>query len=186
LLAQDQRKIAGTAHTGRVASATHFDAPEIFGRRNARKHPRLELGEDTLKTPVLFVIAVAAVSPVAWLAVQADLNTQKANDTAPTVSRSGVAGHFEAGRVPNQTTARILALDEARRLAFWTIVLKNRKQACDVVVRASYTGANGSGLDLWSVGCRDGNQYSLSVEPNAKDSVCVGNAFDRSAWSRRM
>ena len=94
--------------------------------------------------------------------------------------------HFEPARVPNQTTARILALDEPRRLAFWTLVLKNRKQACDAVVRASYMGVTGSGLDLWTVACRDGHQYSLSVEPNAKDSVCVGNAFDRSALMQRM
>jgi hypothetical protein len=36
------------------------------------------------------------------------------------------------------------------------------------------------------VACRDGNEYSISVEPNAKDSVCVGNAFDRSASLQRM
>jgi hypothetical protein len=41
-------------------------------------------------------------------------------------------------------------------------------------------------LDQWTVVCRDGNEYSINVEPNAKDSVCVGNAFDRSAWLRRM
>lgn len=136
-----------------------------------------------MRLPVLFVIAVASLSPVAWLSLQADLNFQTADGTAP---RSDDPRHFEAARAANQTTAKILALDEARRLAFWTLVLKNRKQACDIVVRASYTGATGSGLDQWSVACRDGNEYSVSVEPNAKDSVCVGNAFDRSALGRSM
>lgn len=135
-----------------------------------------------MRLPVLFVIAVVSLSPVAWLA----LNFQKTDGTAPTALPSDVPKHFEAPRVANQTTARILALDEAQRLAFWTLVLKNRKQDCDAVVRASYTGATGGGLDQWTVACRNGNQYSLSVEPNAKDSVCVGNAFDRSALGKRM
>jgi hypothetical protein len=139
-----------------------------------------------LRLPIVFVIAAASLSPVAWLSVQADLNFHKANGTAPTVLHSDDPRHFEVPRVANQTTARILALDETRRLAFWTLVLKNRKQACDGVVRASYTGATGSGLDQWTVVCRDGNKYSISVEPNAKDSVCVGNAFDRSALWQRM
>jgi hypothetical protein len=102
------------------------------------------------------------------------------------VIRSDDPKPFEVAAAANQTTARILALDEPRRLAFWTLVLKNRKQTCDVVVRASYTGANGSGIDQWSVACRDGNHYSISVEPNAEDSACVGNAFDRSDLWRPM
>jgi hypothetical protein len=143
-------------------------------------------GRDILRLPVLFVIAVASLSPVAWFSVQADLKLQEADGTAPTAIRSDDPRHFEGTRAANQTTARILALDEGRRLAFWTLVLQNRKQTCDVVVRASYTGANGSGIDQWTVVCRDGNHYSISVEPNAKDSVCVGNAFDRSALWQRM
>ena len=139
-----------------------------------------------MRRPVLFTIAVASLPPIAWLSVQADLNFKKANGAAPTALQSDVSKHFDAARVANQTTARILALDEARRLAFWTIVLKSRKQNCDMVVRASYTGATAAGLDQWTVVCRDGNEYSINVEPNAKDSVCVGNAFDRSAWLRRL
>jgi len=135
-----------------------------------------------VKLPVLFVIAVGSLSPVAWF----ELNFHKADGTAPTVGHSDVSIHFEVAGVANQTTARILALDEPRRLAFWTLVLKSRKQTCDGVVRASHTGATGAGLDQWTVVCRDGNEYSISVEPNAKDSVCVGNAFDRSAWLQHM
>jgi len=154
-------------------------------RRKARRPLRLQPREDVLRLPVLLAIAVAALSPVAWLSIQADSDLQKAGGVAPTIGRSEIPKHFEAVRVANQTSARILALDEARRLAFWTLVLKSRNQACDGVVRASYTGATGAGLDQWTVVCRDGTKYSISVEPNAKDSVCVGNAFDRSAtWGR--
>jgi len=142
-------------------------------------------GRDIVRLPVLFAIAVASLS-VAWLSLQADWNFQKVDDTAPAVGGSEAPRHFDVARAANQTTAKILALDETRRLAFWTLVLKNRRQTCDIVVRASYTGANGSGIDQWAVVCRDGNEYSISVEPNAKDSVCVGNAFDRSALGRSM
>ena len=138
-----------------------------------------------LRLPVLLVIVVAGLSPIAWLSM-AGSNLQEARGVAPAVGHSDVPRHFDAARVANQTSTRILALDEARRLAFWTLVLKSRNQACDGVVRASYTGASGSGLDHWTVVCRDGTKYAISVEPNAKDSVCVGNAFDRSAMWGRM
>ncbi|HTO60696.1 MAG TPA: hypothetical protein VMM15_05515 [Bradyrhizobium sp.] len=139
-----------------------------------------------MRLPVILATAVASLTSVVWLSVQVDLPSQKADRIAPIAGGSNDIRPFDAARAGNQTTARILALDEARRLAFWTIVLKNRKQACDAVIRASYAGATGIGVDQWTVVCRDGNQYSMSVEPNAKDSVCVGNAFDRSAALQRM
>ena len=138
-----------------------------------------------MRLPVLFVIAVASILPVAWLSVQVDLKSQKVDGASPAGTSSDISKRFEAARIPNETSARILGLDEARRLAFWSLVLKSRRQSCDAVVRASYAGATGAGLDQWTVACRDGNHYSISVEPNAKDSVCVGNAFDRSGlWGR--
>jgi hypothetical protein len=118
--------------------------------------------------------------------MQAGLIAKKPDGAAPGVVRSDAPTPSEVPPVANQTTARILAMDEARRRAFWTLVLKNRRQRCDAVVRASYTGATAAGLDQWTVVCRDGNEYAISVEPNAKDSVCVGNAFDRSAALGRM
>jgi hypothetical protein len=85
-------------------------------------------------------------------------------------------------------TTRILALDQAKHLAFWTSVLKNKKQACGVVVRTMYQGGTESGVDSWSIGCRDGHEYSISINPDAHGSeaefpvsVCSGNAFARSA-----
>src|SRR5437016_3427185 len=36
-------------------------------------------------------------------------------------------------------------LDRAKHLAFWTSILKNRKQACDAVVRTRYQGKTESG-----------------------------------------
>jgi hypothetical protein len=137
-----------------------------------------------LRLPVRLIVTVASLLSLVSLSVQTDLNLQEADGAAMAVTRSDGPRRFEASRVPNETTARILALDEPRRFAFWTLVLKNRKQACDAVVRASYSGGTPSGLDYWTVRCRDGNQYSISVEPNAKDSVCVGDAFDRSALRR--
>jgi hypothetical protein len=164
-----------------------FNSRNFFSRRKRAKVPRLEPGEDTLRLPVLFAFAVASLTSLVWLSVEVvDLPSQKADGTAPVAELSNIPRPFDAARAGNQTTARIFALDEARRLAFWTLVLKNRKQACDAVVRASYTGANETGIDQWTVVCRDGHEYSMSVEPNAKDSVCLGNAFDRSALWRPM
>jgi hypothetical protein len=134
-----------------------------------------------LRLPGFLVIAAASLLPLAWLSVQGDLPLKKAEATASIAVRSELPRHFEMASVPNQTTARIVALDRVKRLSFWAFILKSRKQACDVVVGAWYAGVADSGHDQWSVACRDGNQYSISVERDAKNSVCVGNAFDRSA-----
>ena len=72
-------------------------------------------------------------------------------------------------------------MDRAKHLAFWTLVLKNKKLACDAVVRTTYRGGTESGVDNWSVRCREGYEYSVNIEPNAQDAVCTGNAFARSA-----
>ena len=71
-------------------------------------------------------------------------------------------------------------MDRAEYLAFWTLILKNRKLS-DAVVRTTYQGGTESGVDNWSIRCRDGYEYSVNIEPNAQDAVCTGNAFARSA-----
>ena len=71
-------------------------------------------------------------------------------------------------------------MDRAEYLAFWTLILKNRKLS-DAVVRTTYQGGTESGVDNWSIGCRDSNEYSVSINPDAQDSVCTRKAFARSA-----
>jgi hypothetical protein len=140
------------------------------------------------RSPILFLVAAASfvlIWLVPWFVLDADLHFRKADANTSTVvpSKAGETAH-----AANQTTTRILALDQAKHLAFWTSVLKNRKQACGVVVRTMYQGGTESGVDSWSIGCRDGNEYSISINPDAQGSeaefpvsVCSGNAFARSA-----
>jgi hypothetical protein len=136
------------------------------------------------KLLTFFVIVAASLSPVVWFAQDADLQWEKADATASTALQSKII--TPERHIANQTTTRILALDQPTRLTFWTFVLKSKKQTCDVVVWTSYQGGTESGLDYWMVGCRDGHEYSISVESDAMDSVCVGNAFDRSGWRHLM
>jgi hypothetical protein len=128
------------------------------------------------------VMAALSLSSVVWFALDADLSlkTMDATTSAAVSSEIIASEHFETPLVANKTTRRILALDQAKRLTFWTLVLKSKKQTCDSVVRASYRGSLESGLDYWRVSCQDGNEYSVSVEPDAEESVCIGRAFDRS------
>lgn len=138
------------------------------------------------RTPIFFLAAATSFVvtwPVVWLVLDADLHLKKADAATSTAVRSkAVASEpFKAAHAPNQTTTRILALDQAKHLAFWTLVLKNKKQACDGVVRTRYQGSTESGVDNWSIGCQDGNEYSISINPDAQDSVCTRNAFARSA-----
>lgn len=77
---------------------------------------------------------------------------------------------------PNQTTTKILELDQAKHLAFWTSVLKNKKLACGVVVRSTYQGGTESGIDSWSVSCQDGHKYSITINPD-EQYACIRSTF---------
>ena len=147
-----------------------------------------------LKRSLIVFLAAAAsfvvTWPVVWFVLDADLHLNKAYTTTSSTampSKAVASEPFKTVHAANKRTTRILALDQARHLAFWTSVLKNRKQACGVVVRTMYQGGTESGVDTWSIGCRDGNQYSISINPDAQGSeaeipvsVCSGNAFARS------
>jgi hypothetical protein len=145
------------------------------------------------RSPILFLVAAAnfaVIWLVPWFVLDADLHFRKADATTSTAmpSKAVAPEPFKTAHTANQRTTRILALDQAKHLAFWTSVLKNKKQACSVVVRTKYQGGTESGVDSWSIGCRDGNEYSISINPDAPRpeaefpvSVCIGNTFTRSA-----
>jgi len=140
-----------------------------------------------LKRLPIVVLAVAAsfvVASAVWFVVDADLHLNNAFATAsPTAvpSTDAASEPFKAVHAPNHRTARILAMDRAKHLAFWTLILKNKRLACDAVVRTMYQGGTESGVDNWRVRCRDGYEYSVNIEPTAEDAVCTGNAFAQSA-----
>jgi hypothetical protein len=99
-------------------------------------------------------------SLVVWFVLDADLHLRKANATTSIALPSTAAAPepFKMAHAANQTTTRLLALDRAEHLAFWTAVLKNRMQVCDIVVRTRYQGGTESGVDNWSIGCQDGHK----------------------------
>ena len=72
-------------------------------------------------------------------------------------------------------------MGRGKQLAFWASVLKNKKHACDVVVRTMYEGGTESGVDNWKIGCRDGHQYSISINPDTQGSSCNQNTFSQGA-----
>ena len=140
-----------------------------------------------MKRSFIFFLAAAASFVVTWLVVwfvlDADPLFGKADATTSTAvpSKAVAPEPFKMAHAANQTTTRILALDQAKHLAFWTFVLKDKKQACNAVVRTMYQGGTESGIDNWSIRCQDGNEYSISINPDAQGSVCNRNAFARSA-----
>jgi len=151
-------------------------------------------GKDMMKHSPIFFLVAAASFVVIWLAagfvLDADLHFRKVDATTSTAvpSKALAPEPFKTAHTANPMTTRILALDQAKHLPFWTSVLKNRKQACGVVVRTKYQGRTESGVDSWSIGCRDGNKYSISINPGAQGpeaefpvAVCTGSAFTRSA-----
>ena len=141
-----------------------------------------------LKRSLIVSLAAAAsfvvTWPVVWFVLDADLHLNKAYATTSSTavpSKAVASEPFKMAHAANQTTTRVLALDQAKHLAFWAFVLKNKKQACDVVVRTTYQAGTESGVDNWSIGCQNNNEYSVSIDPDAQDSVCTRNAFARSA-----
>ena len=129
-----------------------------------------------MKRSFIFFLATAASFVVTWLVVwfvlYADLQKANATTSPPMPSKAVATEPFKTAHAANQTTTRILALDQATHLAFWTFVLKNKKQACDVVVRTLYQGGTEAGVDSWSIGCQDGNEYSIGIDPDPQGSVC--------------
>jgi len=85
--------------------------------------------------------------PVVWFVLDVDLHLKKASATTSTAVPSNAVAlePFKTAHAANPTTTRLLALDRAKHLAFWTSILKNRKQACDAVVRTRYQGSTESG-----------------------------------------
>ena len=81
--------------------------------------------------------------PVVWFVLDVDLHLKKASATTSTAVPSNAVAlePFKTAHAANPTTTRLLALDRAKHLAFWTSILKNRKQACDAVVRTRYQGS---------------------------------------------
>jgi hypothetical protein len=141
------------------------------------------------RSPILSLVAVASFA-VLWFVLDADLHFRRAAATATTAMPPEVvaAEPFRTADAANKRSMRILALDQAKHLAFWTSVLKNRKQACGAVVRTMYQGGTESGVDAWRIGCRDGSEYSITINPDAHGSeaefpvsVCSGIAFARGA-----
>src|SRR5216683_7777428 len=141
-------------------------------------------GRDMLKRSLIVFLAAAAsfvvTWPVVWFVLDADLHLNKAYATTSSTampSKAVASEPFKMAHAANQTTTRILALDQAKHLAFWTFVLKDKKQACNAVVRTMYQGGTESGIDNWGIRCQDGNEYSISINPDAQGSVCNRNAF---------
>ena len=140
-----------------------------------------------MKRLFIFFLAAAASFVVMWLVVwsvlDADLHLKKADATALTIvpPNALVPEPFKTAHAANHTTTRILALDRAKHLAFWTSVLKNKKHACDVVVRTIYEGGTESGVDNWKIGCRNGHQYSIGITPDTQGSFCSQNTFAQRA-----
>jgi hypothetical protein len=148
-------------------------------------------GIDMMKhSPIFFLVASASfvvISLAAGFGPDADLLFGKADATASTAVPSRALAP-EPFYTANRMTTGIPALDQEKHLAFWAAILKKRKQACGVVVRTRYQGRTESGVDRWSIGCRDGNEYSITINPDAQGSeaefpvsVCKGNAFARRA-----
>jgi len=56
------------------------------------------------------------------------------------------------------------------------------QRACRGINRPA-TKTAASGVDYWSIGCRDDYYYSLAINAEQRDSVCTHDAFTQNAES---
>jgi hypothetical protein len=145
-----------------------------------------------MRRSLTFSSVLAVSVGISWLAVwfvldlDAHLNQVDVASSSAQPFKTLAPEPFKSNRAANRTTARILALDKAKQLNFWTIFLKDEKYGCDIVVRTIYQGGTKLGGDRWSISCQDGNEYSISINPDADSKpvvpilACNGRAFVKS------
>jgi hypothetical protein len=69
---------------------------------------------------------------------------------------------------------KLLAIDQAKQLSVWTRLLKQSDLPCDSATRSMFQGGSqGVGQDSWSVGCADGNEYSIGISYDAEGSTKI-------------
>jgi hypothetical protein len=90
-----------------------------------------------------------------------------------------------AAHAENAFSRTFLAFSEAKRNAVWTELLKQNGQKCSRVVRTMFQGGYRKLGDLWSVGCADKNEYSVTLGSDASTRImsCRELASDDTVFS---
>jgi len=71
-------------------------------------------------------------------------------------------------------TKQLLLMDEATRLSAWTRYMKASNEMCDKATRAMFQGGSDQAQqDSWSVGCADGNEYSIGLGYDPHDRAKI-------------
>jgi hypothetical protein len=76
-----------------------------------------------------------------------------------------------AAQGQNASSEKFLAFAEVQRNAVWTELLVRSGERCDRVVRTMFQGGHAVYGDTWSVGCGDGNEYSVTISSDAEGST---------------
>src|SRR4051794_15101413 len=71
----------------------------------------------------------------------------------------------------NVTSQKFLAFSEPQRNTVWTTFIIRSGEKCDRVVRSMFQGGHRQLGDTWSVGCADGNEYSVGIQNDADGST---------------
>src|SRR4051812_3995196 len=71
----------------------------------------------------------------------------------------------------NQHSLKYMSFADTQQKAVWTLFLQKSGERCDRVVRVMFQGGTMASGDTWSVGCSDGNDYSVSIAADAAGST---------------
>jgi hypothetical protein len=73
----------------------------------------------------------------------------------------------------NDAHARLMAMPESDQTRMLSALVRSAGDACDRGTRSMYQGSTPSGIAIWSVACRDGNAYSITINPDRVGSTKV-------------
>ena len=86
----------------------------------------------------------------------------------------------------NAVSQRLLELDNAERIAAFTIMLNESDRRCDQVTRTLFNGSV-LGVDEWEASRRDRNAYSVSVLSELNEAIITSlSCHELSAISRML
>ena len=86
----------------------------------------------------------------------------------------------------NAVSQRLLELDNAERIAAFTIMLNESNRRCDQVMRTLFSGSV-LGVDEWEASRRDRNAYSVSVLAELNEAIITSlSCHELSATSRML
>jgi Superinfection immunity protein len=144
-----------------------FSIDDVALRRNIEARASVPRSPRLSWTPWAVLAAGGVI-----LAALATANKQGLFENKGDRAATAIIATQTTSTAANQTSSRILALDQSKQFAVFKGYLQASNEPCDRVNRVMYQGGS-QAVDTWSIGCADGHSYAVAVEPDANGSTKI-------------